>query len=144
MASGVAATEAGRQCDASCCGSARLSSVTDYFNRGLDRRRVPMLPVLGDRCTDDNGLQAQFSLELEDDVITEVVFRASLCSTLIAYCEMVAGWGTGATLARAIRISPGDVAGALREVPPGKRDRARLAMAAWWSVIGVAVRGDRE
>jgi NifU-like protein involved in Fe-S cluster formation len=84
---------------------------------------------------------AQFSVQLDDGVIESVSFKASFCVTLIAYCELLAEWATGATLRRASGIRPADLAVALTCVPPDKRDCAMLAKAALSSAIQTTLEG---
>ena len=111
---------------------------------GLRRSRTEMLPVVGAARSSIDGLRVQFSLDVEDDVIAGVSFRASFCSALIAYCELLAERSAGSTLRRAARIGFADLIRALPGVPPGKHDRARLALSAWWSAIAEAQKNRGE
>jgi len=125
----------------SCCGSSHGVSILDYIERGLVRNRSEPLPVIGDVLRDSHGRMAQFSVQLDDGVIESVSFKASFCVTLIAYCELLAEWATGATLRRAAGIRPADLAVALTCVPPDKRDCAMLAKAALSSAIQTTLEG---
>lgn len=98
-----------------------------------------MLPVAGHVRRDDEGLTAQFSLEIEDGVIRAVSFNISFCVSLIGYCELLAEWATGATLHSAVRLHPAQLVAALPEVPAYKRALALLATAAFLSALGQAV-----
>lgn len=116
--------------------------MTDYIERGLRRRLAPPLPIAGDSRQDDDGRFVSFSVRVEDGVITDVAFDATVCVTLIAYCEVAAEWATGLTVpAAARRIRPLDLARALPHVPPEKRDRALLASQA---LMATVVRSARE
>lgn len=116
-------------CRPICCGgSTRPSSLTDYIDRGLRRRRAGPLPIAGAAHRDDAGRFARFSLRVIDGTITEVAFEATTCVTLVAYCEVAAEWVTGLTVhAAAQRLRVHELVAALPLVPANKRQRAPLA-----------------
>jgi NifU-like protein involved in Fe-S cluster formation len=130
---------------AGCCrGAARPSTMSDYIDRGLRRRRAPALPIAGAACRDAEGRVARFSVRLVDGRVAEVAFEATACVTLVAYCEVAAEWVTGLRVDAAVgRVRVDALAAALPLVPPGRRDRARLAAAAWVAVAA-AVERTRE
>ncbi len=127
-----------------CCGSSRRVSILDYIERGMRMNRSEPLAVVGKKVSAPDGVMAQFSLRLDDDVIESASFKVSFCTTLIAYCAVLSEWATGATLQRAARIPPADLAAALVGVPPQKRDRAVIAKAALLSAIQKALEGDSK
>jgi hypothetical protein len=111
-----------------CCGAARLGSVSEYIDRGMRRARATPPEALATECTDQAGRFARFGVELRSGIVTAVGFRASWCTTLIAYCEVAAERVSGLPVAAAIRsLHPVDLARVLPSVPPVKRDRAQLA-----------------
>jgi hypothetical protein len=130
MAGGAAPSSPG---PAVCCGGAgRPLTMTDYIDRGLRRRRVAPLPIVGPGCRDAEGRFARFSLRLADGVVADVAFEATTCITLVAYCELAAEWATGLRLEATIaRLRDDALAAALPLVPPFRRDRAGLAALAW-------------
>ena len=114
-----------------CCASSPRISILDYIDRGLMRNRREPLPIIGDVQRDRSGRAAQFSLQVENDVIHALSFKVSTCVTLVAYCELLAEWVTGLTLREAAtRARPAELAVAFPGVPALKRDRALLATAA--------------
>jgi len=122
-----------------CCGGTRRVTVSCCFDRGLERSRGPELPVAGETCADGFGLSVHFSFAVRDSVIQVVMFRATTCVPLVAYCELLAERVTGMTLRDAIRVQPGDLVRDLPEVPPARWDRAALCVRALRSAIGRAV-----
>ena len=128
-------------CREPCCAGAATRSMSDYIDRGLRRQRRPPLPIVGARCRDEAARFARFSLRVEDGVITEVAFDATVCATLVAYCEVAAERVTGLTVAAAVRrIRPHDLTRELPVVPPLKRDRALLAARALVAALVLSAR----
>lgn len=126
--------------EAACCGGARQATMSDYIDRGLQRRRRASLPIAGAARSDEAGHFARFSLRLDHGVVTEVAFDASLCVTLIAFCEVAAERATGlAVRAAAQRVGPQALTAALPLVPASKRDRAFLAAQALAIALGQSV-----
>ena len=126
-----------------CCGTAGKPTMSDYIDRGLRRARSATLPIVGD-ARHDAGRYARFSLRVERGVVTGVAFDASVCGTLVAYCEVLAEWVTGLTIpAAARRIRPFDLTAALPLVPAYKRDLALLASQAMMTTIEQATREER-
>jgi NifU-like protein involved in Fe-S cluster formation len=102
--------------------------VSDYIDRGMRRARATRQEALAAECVDEAGRFVRFTVEVRGGVVTAVGFRASWCTTLIAYCEVAAERVSGLPVAAAIRsLHPVDLAQALPSVPPSKRDRAQLA-----------------
>jgi NifU-like protein involved in Fe-S cluster formation len=115
--------------------------MSDYIDRGLRRLRCSPLPVVGDMQHDDAGRYARFSVRVEEEVITQVVFEASMCVTLVAYCEVLAEWVTGLSIADAVRrIRPVDLVAELPLVPLAKREVASLAAQALMMAVVTAAR----
>ncbi|MFN2446017.1 MAG: iron-sulfur cluster assembly scaffold protein [Vicinamibacterales bacterium] len=118
----------------------RHTTMNDYIDRGLRRRRRAALPIAGAARSDDAGHFAKFSLRLDHGVVKEVAFEASLCVTLIAYCEVAAERATGLAIREAAqRVGPEALAVALPLVPAHKRDRAFLAAQALAMALGQSV-----
>ena len=117
----------------------RPVTVADYFDRALRRSRGPWLQTSGEACADKNGLQVQFSLKVSKGTIRRAAFKASTCATLFAYCELLAELVTGRTLKDALRLTPVEVVGVLRGVPPAKQNRVMLPIRALHSAIHRAV-----
>jgi hypothetical protein len=117
------------------CGGGSRLSVIDYIERGLSRRRQPLLPISGEVRRDHERRIAQFSLQLEGLVVRSISFRSSACSTLIAFCEALSECATGLTLEAAGRVRPPQLVAALPAIPPYKRSCAVLAIAAFLSAV---------
>lgn len=127
-----------------CCGGAAKPTMSDYIDRGLRRIRSATLPIVGDARHDDTRRFARFSLRVERGVITGVAFEASVCVTLIAYCEVLAEWVTGLTMpVAARRIRPLDLTSELPLVPAHKRDRALLASQALMAAVMQGAKEER-
>jgi len=126
-----------------CCGTVGKPTMSDYIDRGLRRARSATLPIVGD-ARHDAGRFARFSLRVERGVITGVAFDASVCGTLVAYCEVAAESVTGLTIpAAARRMRSLDLTSALPLVPAYKRDLALLASQALITTIVQATRETR-
>jgi hypothetical protein len=117
-----------------CCGAPRRS-VSDYLDRGLRRNRAGLHQLRGAERRDRNGLSACFSADACGGTIRALGFKVSSCATLLAYSEMLAELAAGMSLAAAQELAAADLVAALPEVPPLKRDRAILAVAAFGSLL---------
>jgi NifU-like protein involved in Fe-S cluster formation len=122
----------------------RRPSAFDHLVRGFRRNGSPLLAIVGRVARDRDGRTAQFSFEVEDDVLKAVSFKVSACATLIAYCEFVAECITGATLSRAGALTPEQVIASLKGIPPHKHDCARLAVSALHSAVEIAQYGGQK
>jgi nitrogen fixation NifU-like protein len=120
------------------------SSAFDHFARGLRRNGGPLLSFVGRIAHDQDGRIAQFSVEVEDDVLKAVSFSATTCATLIAYCEFVAERVTGATLSQAVFLTPEQVIAPLKGVPPHKHHCAWLAVSALRAAIQTVLDGGQK
>jgi NifU-like protein involved in Fe-S cluster formation len=127
------------ECTQGCCGASRRRTVSDCFDRGLRRNRAEPLSVAGEKITDANGLEAQFSLDLENGVVKAVRFKVTSCVALTAYAEVLAEEAEQLSLASAIAISAHTLIETLDGVPVFRRDRANLAVAALRSAIQSAL-----
>jgi NifU-like protein involved in Fe-S cluster formation len=122
----------------------RESSAFDHFMRGFRRNGGPLLTIVGRIAHDEDGRTAQFSVEVEGDVLKAVSFNVTTCATLIAYCEFVAEGVTGATLSQAASLTPQQVIAPLKGVPPHKHDCARLAVSALHAAVETALDGGQK
>ena len=125
-------------CEGACCGNTPRRVVSDLFDRGYRRNRLPPLPIEGTELHDANDLSARFSLDLEGDTIKGVRFRVSTCITLIAYCELIVELVTGKTAREAAALSEAELVAALPDVPVLKRDRAPLAINVFRAALAAA------
>lgn len=122
-----------------CYGAPARRSVSQCFDRGLVRARSPELAIRGEGRTDPaSGLAARFSIEVGDGTVRRVGFRASTCVTLVAYCEALAERATGLRLDEAARLGAAQLIDLLPGVPPLRRDRAALAVAAFRAALAAA------
>jgi len=129
----------------SCCerdGAAPRPSVGELLERGLRRNRAVPLAVEGTTCADAEGHSARFSVEIADGKISAVGFRLSSCATLIAYGELIAEIAPGLALEAAAGLAARTLVETLPGVPPLKRGRAVLAVAAFHAAL--ANRSDRS
>lgn len=116
----------------------------DHLVRGLRRNGGPLLSIVGRIAHDQDGRIAQFSVEVEDDVLKAVSFNATTCATLIAYCEFVAECVTGAALSQAVSLTPEQIIALLKGVPPHKHHCAWLAVRALRAAIQTALDGGQK
>ena len=121
-------------CRLPCCAAPRMT-VSELLERGMRRNRNAPLAIEGDACTDTEGNGARFSIAIAGGTVTAVGFRATSCATLIAYGELIAETMPGRSLDLAAGLSARDLVDALPGVPPLKRDRAVLAVAAFRSAL---------
>jgi len=112
------------------------------FERGFRRNREKPLAIEGDALPDPEGTAARFSLALAGGKIVRVGFQVSTCATLIAFCELLAEIAAGLTLAEAWRLAAPDLVVRLADVPPQKRHRAILAIAAFRAALLAARAGE--
>jgi NifU-like N terminal domain len=125
-------------CREACCSVTPRLTISELLDRGFRRHRSAPLAIEGAPCAGPEGLTARFSLALADGRIAAVSFRASTCATLIAFCEYLAEVAPGLRLDLAGDLSAHDLVAALPGVPPLKRDRAMLAVAAFRAAIAAA------
>jgi NifU-like protein involved in Fe-S cluster formation len=123
------------ECTQGCCGVARRRTVSDCFDRGLRRNRSEPFDIAGKPMRDANGLEAQFSLDIENGVVKAVRFKVTSCVALTAYAEVLAEEAEQLSLASAIAITPLMLIDLLEGVPIFRRDRANLAIAALRSAV---------
>jgi hypothetical protein len=109
--------------------------VSDCFDRGLRRSRSEPLGIAGETLRDDNGLEARFSLKLENGLIEAVRFKVTSCVALTAYAEVLAEEAEKLSLSSANAITPLVLIDLLDGVPLFRRDRANLAVSALRSAI---------
>ena len=121
-------------CREPCCAAPRMT-VSELLERGLRRRREPMPAAQAPDCADAAGNSARFALALAGDRIGAIGFRATTCATLIAYCEWLAETVPGQRVALAAALTPRDLIDAVPGVPPLKRERAVLAVAAFRAAL---------
>ena len=118
-------------------------SPLDYFERGLHRRRRPLLPIVGDPRADEEDRRVRFSLSVADGVIDDVVFEATTCPTLIAFCEVLAERVQGHPAHDlAALVHPDAICAALPGIPPYKRNLALLASTGFLMAAGRALSGE--
>jgi NifU-like protein involved in Fe-S cluster formation len=117
-------------CRESCCSVTPRFTVADLFERGYRRNRAEPFAIEGDTVADAEGNQARFSVALEAGRIGEIRFRASSCTTLIAYSEALNELLSGLRPDMAAQYAPQDLVAALHGVHPLKQNRAVLAVAA--------------
>ena len=122
-------------CREACCSVTPRLTVSELFERGFRRRRDPPLPVEGESCGDAAGDFARFSLEIADGRIGRVGFQSSSCATLIAYCELIAEIVPGFRFDIARELTARQIVEAVPGVPPFKRERALLALAAFRAAL---------
>ena len=117
-------------CREACCSVTPRFTVAELFERGFRRNRAEPLALEGETVTDAEGNSARFSVALEGRRIAELRFRASSCTTLIAYSEALAELLAGFDAVMAAQYAPQDLVAALPGVHPLKQSRAVLAVAA--------------
>ena len=125
-------------CRAACCSVTPRLTVSELFERGFRRNRSAPLPIEGAAYTDSDGNTARFSVDVTDDTIAGLSFRASCCATLIAYCEYLAEVAPGFRLDIASAFTTASLIEALPGVPALKRARAVLAIAAFRAALAQA------
>jgi len=125
-------------CREACCSATPRFTVSELFERGFRRNRLPPLVVEGEQVKDREGNAARFSIEVDNDHLVDVRFRASSCTTLIAYCEAIAELAPGFSVEIAAQFTPSELVAALPGVPALKQNRAVLAIAAFRAALLVA------
>ncbi len=126
------------ECTQGCCGVSRRRNVSDCFDRGLRRNRAEPYEISGETMRDANGLEAQFSLKIENGLLEAVRFKVTSCVALTAYAEVLAEEAEKLSLSSAGAITPLNLVDLLEGVPLFRRDRANLAVAALRSAISTA------
>lgn len=101
-------------------------------------RRAPPLPVQGDWVETPQGLRARFSLAIHDGGLAELRFESTPCATLVAYCEALTRFEAGGALEAAPSCDVASLVTSLAGVPPDRRDRAVIAVAALRAALHVA------
>jgi NifU-like protein involved in Fe-S cluster formation len=102
--------------------------VYHYFQQACRREAQCPTPQ---RWVSAEDATAGFSLQIgEDGTIQAVGYRCTTCMTLVALCEHVAEKLCGATVSELQHLSAGELLAWHPEVPPTRRSRANLAVAA--------------
>ena len=122
-------------CREACCSVTPRLTVGELFERGFRRNREEPRAIAGAPCTGAEDNIAAFSLDVAEGRITAVGFQASCCATLIAYCEYLAQIAPGFQLAIARELTAANLVDSVPGVPPLKRDRAVLAIAAFRAAL---------
>jgi NifU-like N terminal domain len=125
-------------CREACCSATPRLTVSELFERGFRRRRAAPLLIEGAPCSDADGNMACFSLDVVGGMIAAVSFHATSCATLIAYCEYIVEAVPGLRLDLARELTAANLVDGLAGVPPLKRDRAVLAVAAFRAALAAA------
>ena len=125
-------------CEGACCGNTPRRVVSDLFDRGYRRNRLPPLAIEGAELRDSNDLSARFSFDLERGAIKGARFRVSTCITLIAYCELIVELTAGKNAREAATLEERELIAALPDVHAMKRDRAVLAINALRAALAAA------
>jgi hypothetical protein len=99
---------------------------TDAFRRAADRKPpAGAVPV-----SNHEGLRASFHLDRRDGRIDRVQYHCSTCVTLLGLCEHLSHVVLGMEPSAARSLTPEDLLQWHPEIPPERRDRAGLAIAA--------------
>ena len=99
-----------------------------YFQQAFRRKTPPAKPQ---HWVSQDNATAGFRLELgKHGRIEAAEYRCTTCMTLVAMCEHVSEQLRGATLEQALSFSAADLLKRHPEVPPMRRSRAYLAVAA--------------
>jgi hypothetical protein len=122
-------------CREACCSVTPRFTVSELFERGFRRSRAEPFPIEGETVRDAEGNTARFSIEAEDGYVAGLRFRASSCTTLIAYCEALAELAPDFRIEIAGQFTPGELIAALPGVPALKQNRAVLAIAAFRAAL---------
>jgi NifU-like protein involved in Fe-S cluster formation len=117
-------------CREACCSVTPRFTVSEMFERGFRRNRAEPFALQGNAVADAEGNSARFSIALDGIKLAELRFRASSCTTLIAYSEALAELLPGLEMSLAAQFTPQELAAALPGVHPLKQNRAVLAVAA--------------
>ena len=125
-------------CREACCSVTPRFTVAELFERGFRRNRAEPLALEGDTVADAEGNSARFSVALDGGRLSDIRFRASSCTTLIAYSEVLAELLTGFDATMAADYAPQDLVAALPGVHPLKQNRAVLAVAALRAALRAA------
>lgn len=125
-------------CREACCSTTPRFTVAELFERGYRRNRETPLSVEGEAVVGAESNSARFSIEVAEGKLIDARFRASSCTTLIAYCEAIAELLPGFSLEIAGALTPKELVDTLPGVPPLKQDRAVLAIAAFRAALHAA------
>jgi NifU-like protein involved in Fe-S cluster formation len=99
-----------------------------YFQQACRRQVKPLSPR---HWVSDEDVSAGFALKFDESGRIEIAeYRCTTCMTMVAMCEHVAEELRGATLDQARSLSAGELLTRHPEVPPIRRSRAYLAVAA--------------
>ncbi|MEX2126893.1 MAG: iron-sulfur cluster assembly scaffold protein [Xanthobacteraceae bacterium] len=126
-------------CREPCCSVAPRFTVADLFERGFRRMREAPLAIEGGTIADADGNAARFSIEVDDGKLADARFRASACTTLIAYCEAISELLPGFGVDVVAQLTANELVAALPGVPALKQDRAVLAIAAFRAALRAAI-----
>ena len=110
--------------------------VYSYFQQACHRGRNPASPI---RTLSRDDVEAGFDVHIiAPDRIRTVEYRCSTCVTLVALCEHMADLMRGATVDEAQSLSAERLLELHPEIPPVRRVRAHLAVAAAHAALASA------
>lgn len=115
-----------------------VPNVYHYFERACRRDPAPLNGSQGGKVVDEDGNSVVFWVETEGNRIVGAAYRCTTCFTLIALCEHLSEILGGMDLETARRYTAADLLGLHPEIPPSRRNRAELAVAALRSALAEA------
>lgn len=122
-----------------CCGNFSSGSLQDLLERALRRShwRGPGTHT-GSAHDPEEKLTVIMHVDVSKGRIVRIDYRATTCATLLAYCELLVNLVCGMSLDRVRRLKDTDLVERVRGVPPHRRARAALPIAA----LGAALASD--
>lgn len=102
--------------------------VYHYFQQACRRSIAPVEPL---HWVQDDDAKAGFVLQVgpRGDVVA-VEYRCTTCMTLVGLCEHLAELLRGGAVKQVCELSAGELLSRHPEIPPARRARANLAVAA--------------
>jgi NifU-like protein involved in Fe-S cluster formation len=79
---------------------------------------------------EEDEVCVRYYLECEAGTVLSAEYQCTTCITLVAFCEHLRQWAPGHTMEEAAALGYEDLLAHFPEVPPGRRNRARLALRA--------------
>ncbi len=114
-------------------------NVHEYFRQAWRRlaTRTDLNGCRGPIVFGPDGLCAAFEVCLEQGRIARADYRCTTCVTLVALCEHLSELAVGMHADDISRLRPELLLERHPEVPPGRQDRAALALTAFTAAVKV-------
>lgn len=106
-------------------------TVMDHFFNPRNAGELPDADGFGEDGTSGNGPSMRFWVNVNNNQIDDVTFKAYGCGAAIACCSMLTEMAKGQTITSALELTEEMLTAALGGLPPGKYHCPKMAITAF-------------